>query len=180
MVDEDVMSEPKHTPALPHLTTFDVLLELLRCHDVEYRVIEHEPEGRTAAASCVRGHPLEQAAKSMVVSVETDDEAKRYLLVVVPGMCRVDMAAAARFAGGRRARLAPPPVAEQLTGCVTGSIVPFSLGPRRIPVLVDPWLAEQPEIYFNAARLDRSVALRTLDYLSVAAPQLHPVATLTN
>ena len=31
------------------------------------------------------------------------------------------------------------------------------------------------EIYFNAARLDRSLALYTRDYLRLANPQLHPI-----
>ncbi|MFI6902566.1 hypothetical protein ACIBKY_15015 [Nonomuraea sp. NPDC050394] len=41
----------------------------------------------------------------------------------------------------------------------------------RTELVVDPALPAVPEIYFNAARLDRSMALCTKDYVLVAAPR---------
>jgi Ala-tRNA(Pro) deacylase len=32
------------------------------------------------------------------------------------------------------------------------------------------------ELYFNAARLDRSMALKTSDYLALSKPRLEPIA----
>jgi Ala-tRNA(Pro) deacylase len=45
--------------------------------------------------------------------------------------------------------------------------------------VADPGLLAHPEIYFNAARLDRSLALATRDYLRLANPHLHPITTKT-
>ena len=44
-----------------------------------------------------------------------------------------------------------------------------SAGPREI---VDPALLEHDELFFNAARLDRSLALKTSDYTVLAQPRL--------
>ena len=157
-------------------TAFDILIGLLDRHGVRYRLIEHAPEGRTVVASRLRGHPLRKAAKCMVVSV---DSGRRYALTVVPGEHRVDLDAVARATGGHRGRLAPRETAEQLTGCVRGSIVPFALRAGGLEVLADPWLIEQDELFFNAGCLDRSIALRTSDYLEIARPRLEPVALPT-
>ncbi|GHO63459.1 hypothetical protein KSC_023510 [Ktedonobacter sp. SOSP1-52] len=62
-------------------------------------------------------------------------------------------------------------IAERLAGSVTGTILPFSFSPE-LEVVVDPSLLENDEIYFNAARLDRSMVLRTSDYITVAKPRL--------
>jgi Ala-tRNA(Pro) deacylase len=42
--------------------------------------------------------------------------------------------------------------------------------------VVDPGLLVHPQIYFNAARLDRSLELSTPDYLKVADPEIVPIA----
>ena len=68
-----------------------------------------------------------------------------------------------RLAGGR--------AAERLAGSVTGTVLPFSFNPE-LELVVDPSLLENDEIYFNAARLDRSMVLKTSDYVAVARPRL--------
>jgi len=45
--------------------------------------------------------------------------------------------------------------------------------------VTDPGLITHSQIYFNAARLDRSLALDTHDYLRLANPQLHPITINT-
>ena len=62
-------------------------------------------------------------------------------------------------------------IAERLAGSVTGTILPFSFNPE-LEVVVDPSLLENEEIYFNVARLDRSMVLKTRDYVTVAKPRL--------
>lgn len=47
----------------------DRLVALLREHGVEYTVIDHAPEGRTEIVSAMRGHPLSNAAKCMILLV---------------------------------------------------------------------------------------------------------------
>ncbi|MFF9348211.1 YbaK/EbsC family protein [Streptomyces sp. NPDC014734] len=164
---------------MPHLTehtTSERLLRLLTEGGARFTLLEHPPEGQTARASALRGHPLSAAAKCMVVTVTGGpSDGERHVLTVIPGDRRVDFAQVAREAGGTEARLARREVAEALTGCVSGSIIPFSFHDR-LPVLADPALFDEPTLYFNAARLDLSVALASEDYRPLADPKVVPVA----
>ncbi|SDM17271.1 hypothetical protein [Nonomuraea jiangxiensis] len=44
-------------------------------------------------------------------------------------------------------------------------------------LVADPALLRVPELFFNAARLDRSIALATDDYVKPAAPRIAPIIT---
>lgn len=161
-------------------TAYRTLVELLESHKVPYRMIDHEPEGRTAEASSLRGHALSAAAKSMVVALRFSASASveheiRYVVAVVPGDTRVNLKAVRRSFEAVDARFATLEVAEALSRCVSGSIVPFSFD-ARLAVVADPVLLESEHLYFNAARLDRSVELCSADYAAVAAPRFASIA----
>ncbi|MEU3723510.1 YbaK/EbsC family protein [Streptomyces sp. NPDC031705] len=146
------------------------LLGLLADGGADYRLLRHAPEGRTERASLIRGHRLEQAAKCLVIRVALGRKQRRYVIAVVPGHCRVDLEAVRAEYGGTNASFAVRQVAEELTGCVSGSIMPVSFDPS-VEVVVDPALLEHEEIWFNAGRLDESVALRTSSYLALVRPR---------
>ncbi len=154
-------------------TTYDRLLSLLHDHQIQYMIIDHSPEGRTETASAIRGHPLPQAAKSMVIEVLV----KRFALCVVPGDARVDLDAVRRLYGGTQAKVAPAEMAEELARSACGTIAPFSLVPGALDLIADPSLLEQERLYFNAARLDRSLVISADDYVRAAKPRLEHVAT---
>jgi Ala-tRNA(Pro) deacylase len=42
-------------------------------------------------------------------------------------------------------------------------------------LVVDPSLLANDELYFNAARLDRSMVLKTSDYTALAKPRLERI-----
>jgi Ala-tRNA(Pro) deacylase len=151
------------------------LLGLLHAERTAYRLIPHRPEGRTAAASVLRGHPLDQAAKSVMVRVASGKRSRRYVLAVVPGDRRVDLAALAGRYAAREAAFATRAVAERLAGGVSGSFAPFAFSPDFDLVLDDRLLAHE-EIYFNAYRLDLSLALPVTDYLALARPAIASIA----
>jgi hypothetical protein len=44
--------------------------------------------------------------------------------------------------------------------------------PERLELIADPALLDCDELYFNAGRLDRSVALASQDYLRLAGPRI--------
>jgi Ala-tRNA(Pro) deacylase len=150
------------------------LVGLLDAHDATYRVIDHMPEGRTDIVSSIRGHDLSCAAKCLVIAVKEDKET-RYVLAVVPGDRRVDIGAVKRLFGARYAAFATLEAAERLSASVSGSIPPFSFDDR-LELVVDRGLLDCAEIYFNAGRLDRSLALSTADYLAIANPRVEAIA----
>ncbi|ELS53322.1 MULTISPECIES: YbaK/EbsC family protein [Streptomyces] len=151
------------------------LLGLLDASGVGYALLAHAAEGRTDRASELRGHALSAAAKSMVVTVPGGDRPDRHVLAVVPGDRRVALSRVARLYGGRKARFTDRALAEELAGSVSGSIIPLALH-GDLDVLADPALLREPTLYFNAARLDLSVALRAEDYRALANPT---VASIT-
>ena len=157
------------------MDAYDRLLSILDDGRATYRVIEHEPEGRTDVVSRLRGNPIEQAAKCIVVLVKLDKKTSRYYLAVVAGDVRVDLAALKTMAGGTYVSFASTDRAEALAGSVSGTILPFSFHPD-LHLVVDPGLLKHPEIFFNAGRLDRSLALSTGDYVRLADPTVTPFA----
>jgi Ala-tRNA(Pro) deacylase len=151
--------------------TYIRLLTLLDQQGIPYRLIDHAPEGRTELVSAMRGNTLSQAAKCIILMVKLGKKVTRYILAVVPGDARVDLPAVKTLMQGTYVAFASSEIAERLAGSVTGTILPFSFNPE-LEVVVDPSLLENEEIYFNAARLDRSMALKTRDYVTVAKPHL--------
>jgi Ala-tRNA(Pro) deacylase len=153
------------------------LISLLDAHGARYRVIDHPAEGRTEVVSRYRGNPVAHAAKCLVVMVKTGKRTKRYFLAVVPGDARVDLPRLKDIADGTYVAFASTDTAEALSGSVSGTILPFSFHPD-LELIVDPALLRHSEIFFNAARLDRSLALNTQDYadhLDRAGAQIRPI-----
>ena len=156
--------------------TYQRLIALLDERGASYRLIDHAPEGRTELVSVMRGNTLAQAAKCIVLLVKVGKKVTRYVLAVVPGDARVDLAAVQALLGATYVAFASSEVAERLAGSVAGTILPFSFTPE-LELMADPTLLEHEEIFFNAARLDRSMALCTQDYVALAKPRVAQIAT---
>ncbi|MDA2812849.1 hypothetical protein O4J56_19545 [Nocardiopsis sp. RSe5-2] len=91
---------------------------------------------------------------------------------------RADLGGRKEPAGGAHASFASPEKAEALAGSSSGTILPFSFHPDLEPV-VDPRVLAHPGINFNAARLDRSLALDIRDHrahLDRTGARIHHVA----
>ena len=155
--------------------TYAKLIDILDRQGAVYRLIDHPPEGRTEIVSPMRGNKLSQAAKCMVVMVKLGKKVTKYVLAVVPGDRLVDLNAIKTLMKGTYVSFASTDIAERLASSVAGTVLPFSFS-RELELIVDPSLLENEELYFNAARLDRSMALRTSDYLELAKPRLERIA----
>jgi Ala-tRNA(Pro) deacylase len=157
--------------------TYRKLLALLDEKEVAYRLIDHEQEGQTEKVSALRGNPLAAAAKCIILIVKLGKKTTRFVLAVVPGDRRVDIGKVrGLFPGATYVGFAASEIAERLAGSVAGTVLPFAMHPD-ITVIADPGLQANPELFFNAARLDQSMALSTADYLAVAQPRLESIAT---
>ncbi|MEJ3657976.1 YbaK/EbsC family protein [Actinomycetes bacterium KLBMP 9759] len=138
-------------------------------------MIEHAPEGRTGPVSALRGHDVGRAAKCLVIMVKVGKRSTRFVLAVVPGDRSVDLSAVKDLLGGTYVTVAGREQAEALAGSVSGTVLPFSYSPR-LELVVDPALLAVDEMFFNAARLDRSIALATVDYVRMAEPRVERIA----
>jgi len=155
--------------------TYDKLLALLDRHGTSYRLIDHEAEGQTDKVSLLRGHPVEQAAKCIILIAKIGKKVTRFVLAVVPGNMRVDTGRVRSLFNATYVGFAAADVAERLAGSAAGTVLPIAFDPQ-LTLIADPGLLTHEEIFFNAARLDRSLALRTADYQRLANPRLEPIA----
>jgi Ala-tRNA(Pro) deacylase len=151
------------------------LCALLDQEGAAYRVIEHEPEGRTEIIAKIRGNRIEQSIKSIVVQVRLTKKENMYCLANVPGDCRIDFDGIKAHFGADSVAFASREKAQELTGCVIGAIPPFSFGDQ-LQVLADPLIQQNEEVVFNAGRLDRSIFMKLEDYIRIAKPQLVLIA----
>ena len=151
------------------------LCALLDKESAHYRVIEHEPEGRTELIAQIRGNRIEQSIKSIVVQVRLSKKENIYCLANVPGHCRVDLGAIKDHFNADTIGMAQREKAQALTGCVVGAIPPFSFSDQ-LQLLADPLIQENEEVVFNAGRLDRSIFMDLADYIRIAKPQLVSIA----
>jgi Ala-tRNA(Pro) deacylase len=154
--------------------TYTKLIELLDKNNAHYRLIDHPPEGRTEIVSPMRGNELSQAAKCIVIMVKLSKKEKKYVLGVVPGDAKIDLNAIKELFDGKYVSFADADIAEKLAGSVSGTVLPFSFN-SELELIVDPSLKGIEEIYFNAARLDQSMALNTDDYVKIAKPRFENI-----
>lgn len=148
---------------------------LLDREGAAYRVIEHEPEGRTEVIAKIRGNRIEQSIKSMVLQVRLTRKENIYCLANIPGDCRVDFEGVKLHFSADSVAFAKREKAQKLTGCVIGAIPPFSFH-EDLLLLADPLIRQNEEVVFNAGRLDRSIMMNLEDYIRITGPQLVSIA----
>ena len=151
------------------------LCNLLDQHRAAYRIIEHEPEGRTEIIARIRGNKIEQSIKSIVVQIRLNRKENSYCLANVPGDCRIDFNGIKNHFQADSVAFASRDKAQELTGCVIGAIPPFSFSDQ-LQVLADPLIQENEDVVFNAGRLDRSIFMKLDDYVRIAKPQFAQIA----
>jgi Ala-tRNA(Pro) deacylase len=156
--------------------TYGQLISYLDANGASYRLIDHAPEGRTDIVSPMRGNALSQAAKCIILMVKLGKKVTKYVLAVIPGDARVDLDAVKTLMGGTYISFASQEIAERLAGSVAGTVLPFAFNPE-LELIVDPNLLDNDEIFFNAARLDRSMALKASDYRALTQPRIERIAT---
>ncbi|MFB6934598.1 YbaK/EbsC family protein [Streptomyces chartreusis] len=162
-------------PEHAHHDTYDHLIALLDSAHVDYRLIDHEPEGSTEAVCALRGHPASEAAKCIVLRVKVDRRTTRHVLAVVPGDRRVDLDAVRALFAARYVGFSDAETAERLAHAVPGTVLPFSFDPD-LEVVADPDVVGQARLYFNAARLERSLLISGADYERLAKPRVERIA----
>ena len=158
--------------------TYERLVAFLDRQGVSYRLIDHLPEGRTELVSAMRGHDARHAAKCMILLIKQGKKITRYVLAVVPGNAKVDVQGVKSLLQATYVAFASPETAVALSGAPTGAVLPFKVD-ASLDLIVDPSLLDSDEIYFNAARLDRSIALNTKAYVAIARPRLASIAVTT-
>ena len=134
-------------------------LDALARAGVEHEVLTYEIDpaltelgyGRAAAAAL--GQDATSVFKTLVAMVDG-----KPVVAVVPVTTSVSLKALAAAAGGKRAEMAEPAVAERLTGYVVGGISP--LGQRKpLPTVIDESVVLLERMYVSGGRRGLEIGL---------------------
>lgn len=131
----------------------------------------HDPSTASYGAEAAEALGLDPATVFKTLLALVDDA---LVVAVVPVTGQLDLKALAAAAGGKRAVMAPPEVAERSTGYVVGGISP--LGQRRaLPTYVDVSAQDLPTMYVSAGRRGCDLGLAPADLMSLTSATWAPV-----
>lgn len=135
---------------------------------------DHHADGSTGGygeqAARATGLDPRRVFKTLIATVDGAPH-----VAVVPVAGTLDLKALAAAAGGKRARMADPAVAERVTGYVRGGISPF--GQRTtLPTLVDSSALSWPTVVVSVGRRGLQVELAPADLVRLTSATLAPLA----
>ena len=125
----------------------------------QYEVPEKVGDGYGEAVAAAIGIEGERVLKTLVAEVDGAP-----VVAVIPVGWRLSTRLLARAAGGKRAEMAAPAVAERLTGYVTGGISPFGQK-RALPLYLDSSALEMGTVAVSGGVRGLQLELATEDLI---------------
>lgn len=148
------------------LSVYDRIISQLQVRGMDYTHYAHQDVFTSEEAAEVRGDvSLHMGAKALILNADGS-----HLLYVVPGDQKADLAKLKLHLNAKKVEFAKKEWVEVHIALPFGSIPPFG-SLMGLPTYVDKDL-EQPEIVFNAGRLDRSVKISYQNYLELEKPSV--------
>ncbi len=142
---------------------------------VAYRLIPYAVDPDNLAADHVAaelGEDIRRVFKTIVLRGERTG----YFVCVVPGNREVDLKAAARAAGDKKAELIAMKELLPLTGYIRGGCSPIGMK-KHFPTFIDSSAEEFDSIFVSAGVRGLQMELSPGDLLSAAGATLAPVAS---
>ncbi len=145
-------------------SVFERVVAKLKNAEVDFEVIKHKPVTTSEEAAEVRGTPIGDAPKAMVLKKASGG----YVMVCVPADRKVDMKSV-KDVVGEKVDMASPAEIESEFGVEIGGVPPFGnvLG---IKMYMDRDFWSKDSVSFNAGRKDRSIKMKSSDLIKVAEP----------
>lgn len=159
----------RHQPATPTPAT-KALTQLKVGFTVH--TYTHDPAAPSYGLEAAEALGVDPARVFKTLLVEVDGT---LVVGIVPVTSSLDLKAMAAAAGGKRARMAEPAVAERATGYVVGGISPVG-GRRRLPTFLDSSAGELGSVLVSGGRRGLDVELATIDLLAATDGRLAPIA----
>lgn len=147
------------------------IIELLDKENADYRILEHKAGGKCEDVSRIRGNKIEEANKALIVRAK-NSVGKHYFLLALRADQKADFS---KIGDYNDIHMCDPAKVEELTGCIVGSVPPFSFN-EELKVIADPLLLKNEYFWFNAGLLDVSVYLKTEDYLRIVKPEIKSIS----
>lgn len=160
------------TPATVALTRAGIAFTL--------RAYAHDPSAASYGleAAAALGVEPERVLKTLLVSVDPatgSGGSGRLVVGIVPVSGQLDLKAIAAVAGGKRAEMADPAVAERTTGYVVGGISP--VGQRKaLPTALDSSALAFDTVLVSGGRRGLDLELSPHDLVRVTGATVAPIA----
>jgi Cys-tRNA(Pro)/Cys-tRNA(Cys) deacylase len=163
------------TPATVALTRTDVPFTV--------HAYEHDADGtrslRRSRSDRLEGYGLEAAEAlgldpATVFKTLLADVDGELVVAIVPVSGLLDLKALAAAAGGKKAAMADPAVAERVTGYVVGGISPIGQK-RRLRTVLDDSAESHPTVYVSGGRRGLDLGLAPADLVRVTGATTAPI-----
>jgi Ala-tRNA(Pro) deacylase len=128
---------------------------------IAYERFEHQPVRTSEEAARVRGCPVEDGVKAMVLDCKRGDR-QFYAIADIPADRKLDLKKLKEILKADEVKLCPLDKVESATGCAPGGVPPLGHTPK-LPILADNRLFARQSSEFNAGLNTVSVRLKTSD-----------------
>ncbi|OLQ78368.1 aminoacyl-tRNA deacylase [Photobacterium proteolyticum] len=156
-------------------------INLAKKQKINYTVhqYDHDPANTNFGleAAEVLGQDPNRVFKTLLFSLNGDPKKLAVAIVPVAGM--LDLKAAAKAAGGKKADMADPQIAEKTTGYIVGGISPLGQK-KRLPTFLDKSAEQFDTVCVSAGRRGLEIELAPADLLSLTRGSFAPIAKTTN
>ncbi|MDO8656178.1 MAG: YbaK/EbsC family protein [Nanoarchaeota archaeon] len=153
-------------------TIFEKIIELLNSQKVNYILKDHPPTRTSEESALHRGEPLKIGAKAMVMKIDTE-----FIMAVLPADRKIDSIKLKLILNTKNLRFASKEELFEITGLVPGAIPPFG-SVFNLPLIVDKALLEEEYMAFNAGSLEKSIKMKTKEYMDVVTPRMEEFSVI--
>lgn len=151
-------------------------IQLAKKQKISYQVhqYEHDPANNNFGheAAEVLGLDPNRVFKTLLFALNGDP--KNLAVAVVPVSGMLDLKAAAKAAGSKKAEMAEPKLAEKVTGYIVGGISPLGQK-KRLPTFVDTSAETFDTICVSAGRRGLEIELAAKDLVSLTGGKFAPI-----
>ncbi|MQP66342.1 Cys-tRNA(Pro) deacylase [Niveispirillum sp. SYP-B3756] len=136
-----------------------------------HRLLEYDYDPDADAIGMAAAAALGVDPAMLFKTLVSDVEGVGLVCAVIPAPARLDLKALAAAAGGKRAQLAEPKVAERTSGYVIGGISPLGMK-KKLPTFIDASAEALPEMIVNGGRRGLQIAAAPVDIARVLGAKL--------
>jgi len=169
-VDSRLSFQNKKAPS-PKTDLHQKLISYLDENLIKYQHLEHAEVKTSEEAAKVRGTSLEQGAKALLMFADSNP-----VLIVMSASQKLDNAAFKTQFKVKDLRMATPDEVLEVSGTQIGGVPPFG-NLFGVKVFVDSGLLKNEEIVFNAGVRNRSIIMKSADFVKLVNPQIRDYAT---
>ncbi len=141
---------------------------------VAYRTVsyEHDPAAANYGAEAVEALGLDPESVFKTLLADVDGQ---LVVACVPVAGKLDLKALAKAAGGKKATMADPTIAERTTGYVVGGISP--LGQRKqLPTFLDEIAETFDQVHVSGGRRGLEIVISPDDLVAALAATVAKIA----